>query len=137
MNSFFYKITAWVMSVVLLASTFSLTVNMHYCGDTLVEKVVWAKAAGCGMEMNQPTTDGCSIDKPNCCDNTQETIAGQDELPQQSDQLSWNKQVFVATLVYTYSQLFAEPTKKVVSFRTYKPPLVVKPIYKLDETYLI
>ena len=125
------------MAFVVLFSTMSFTVNMHYCGDTLVETTLFNKAKGCGMEMEKPTTEGCSITKKNCCDDKQLVIDGQDELKLNFDKLTFEQQQFVASFVYTYINLFEGLDKNVSSYEEYKPPLVVKQIFKIDETYLI
>ena len=125
------------MAFVVLFSTMSFTINMHYCGDTLVETAIFHKAKGCGMEMEKPSTEGCAITKKNCCDDQQLAIEGQDELQMQFDKVSFEQQVFIASFVYAYINLFEGYDEDVNSFREYKPPLVVRQIYKLDETYLI
>lgn len=63
MNLVLHKIVSIVMAFVVMCSTLSFTINMHYCGDTLVETVVFQKAKGCGMDMQKPTSEGCSITK--------------------------------------------------------------------------
>lgn len=125
------------MAFVVLFSTLSFTVNMHYCGDTLVETTLFNKAKGCGMEMEKPSTEGCSITKKNCCDDKQLVIDGQDELKLNFDKLTFEQQQFVASFIYTYINLFEGLDKNVSSFEEYKPPLVVRQIFKIDETYLI
>jgi len=94
---------------------------MHYCGDTLVESAIFQKAKGCGMEMEKPSTEECSITKKNCCDDKQLAIEGQDELQLQVDKITFEQQVFIASFVYTYINLFEG----------------LDSIYKIDETYLI
>lgn len=126
-----------LMAFVVLFSTMSFTVNMHYCGDTLVETVVFKKAKGCGMEMLNPSKDDCSIMKKNCCNDKQLVIDGQDELQLSFDRLNLEHQQFIASFVYTYINLFEGLDKNVSSFEEYKPPLVVRQLYKIDETYLI
>ena len=125
------------MAVVVLFSTLSLTVNMHYCGGTLVETALFHKAEGCGMEIEKTSTEGCSITKKNCCDDKQLSIEGQDELQLTIDKISFEQQVFIASFVYTYINLFERYNEDINSFREYKPPLVIRRIYKVDETYLI
>ena len=125
------------MTFVVLFSTMSFTVNMHYCGDTLVESAIFQKAKGCGMEMEKPSTEDCSITKKNCCDDKQLAIEGQDELQLQVDKITFEQQVFIASLVYTYSNLFEGLDNNVSSFEEYKPPLIIRQLYKIDETYLI
>ncbi|WMI64151.1 hypothetical protein RBH94_08710 [Aestuariibaculum sp. YM273] len=125
------------MAFVVLLTTMSFTVDMHYCGDTLVEMAVFHKAKGCGMEMDTPSTDACAVTKKNCCDDKQLIVEGQDELQQNFEKLSFNQQLFVTSFVYTFINLFEGEEQLDNSFTAYKPPLVSRQIYKLVETYLI
>lgn len=137
MKQFFHQIMSLVMAFVVLFSTMSFTMNMHYCGGTLAETAIFHKAKGCGMEMGNPSTESCSITKKNCCDDKQLAIEGQDELQLTVDTISFEQQVFLASFVYTNIDLFEGLENNVSSYTEYKPPLVIRRIYKIDETYLI
>lgn len=137
MKQIFHKISSFLMAIVVLFSTMSFTIDMHYCGDSLVETAIFHKAKGCGMEMEKPSTDGCSIKVKDCCSDEQLIVDGQDELKITFDKLTFDQQVFVASFVYTYINLFEGLEENVTSYRDYVPPLVIRQIYKLDETYLI
>ena len=137
MKQIFHKISSFLMAIVVLFSTMSFTVDMHYCGDTLVDSAIFHKAETCGMEMESPSTEGCSIKIKDCCSDEQLVIDGQDELKITFDKLTFDQQVFVASFVYTYINLFEGLEENVTSYRDYAPPLVIRQIYKLDETYLI
>jgi hypothetical protein len=89
------------------------------------------------MEMEKPSTEECSITKKNCCDDEQLAIEGQDELQLQVDKISFEQQTFIASFIYTYINLFEGLDENVSSYEEYKPPLVIRQIYKIDETYLI
>ena len=102
MKQVFHKIMSIAMAFVVLFSTMSFTVNMHFCGDTLVDTAIFFKVKGCGMEMEKPSTEGCSITKKNCCDDKQLAIEGQDELQLQVDKITFEQQVFIASFVYTF-----------------------------------
>ena len=125
------------MALVVLFTTMSFTIDMHYCGNTLVDTAIFKKAKGCGMEMQNPSTKDCSVTKKNCCSDKQIFVDGQDELEINFDNLTLKKQQFVASFIYTYINLFEGFDEEINSFQEYKPPLVVRQIYKLDETYLI
>jgi len=105
------------MAFVVLFSTMSFTIDMHYCGDTLVETAVFQKAKGCGMEMQNPSAKGCAITKKNCCKDEQLVVDGQDELQLSVDKISFEQQVFIASFVYTYSNLFEGFDKKYTYLR--------------------
>ena len=137
MKQVFHKAMSLAMAFVVLLSTMSFTLSMHYCGDTLVETAMFHKAEGCGMEMDNPSTEGCSITKKNCCNDEQLVVDGQDELQLQVDKISFEQQVFIASFVYTYINLFEGLDNHISSYEEYKPPLVVRQIFKIDETYLI
>ena len=126
-----------IMAFVVLFSTMSFTLDMHYCGDMLVDTALFHKAKGCGMEMDKPSTEGCAITKKNCCNDEQLVVDGQDELQLSVDKISFEQQVFITSFVYTYINLFEFIDKNVSSYKQYKPPLVIRQIFKIDETYLI
>lgn len=69
------KTGAFLLSALLLFSTLSFTVDMHFCGKTLVDFGVFHKAERCGMAM-----DGAMADAPGCCSDETVNILGQDEL---------------------------------------------------------
>jgi hypothetical protein len=127
-----------MMAFVVLFSTMSFTIDMHYCGDTLVDTSIFQKAKPCGMEMETAITGPkCSITKKDCCKEDQILIKGQDELKISFEKLSVDQQFFVASFVYTYINLFEGIEQKAIAFKEYSPPIVIKQIFKLDETYLI
>ena len=107
MKQVFHKIMSMLMAFVVLFSTMSFTVDMHYCGDTLVETAFFHKTKGCGMEMiKEVPTEGCSINKKDCCTDKQLLVEGQQELKISFDNLSLDEQIFVTSLVYSYINLF-------------------------------
>nr|WP_262911085.1 hypothetical protein [Tenacibaculum ovolyticum] len=133
----FHKIISISMAFVVLLSTMSFTIDMHYCGGSLVDTAIFQKAKTCGMEMQKSQTKDCSITKKNCCNDKQTVINGQNELKLSFDVLSFEQQQFLASFIYTYINLFECVDENISSYRDYSPPLVVREIYKLDETYLI
>ncbi|WNH10471.1 HYC_CC_PP family protein [Thalassobellus suaedae] len=137
MKRIFHKIMSFTMAFVVLFSTMSFTLSMHYCGNTLVETAMFHKAAGCGMEMESPSAEGCAITKKNCCNDEQLVVCGQDELQLQVDTISFEQQVFITSFFYTYINLFEGLEENVSSYKDYASPLVIRQLYKIDETYLI
>jgi hypothetical protein len=137
MKQVLHKIMSFAMAVVVLFSTLSFAVNMHYCGGTLVETAMFHKAKGCGMEMQKPSTKGCAITKKSCCNDKQLVVDGQDELQLHVDTISLEQHLFLASFVHTYINGFEGLDKNLTSYEVYKPPLVIRQLYKLDETYLI
>lgn len=138
MKQVFHKIAAFFMASVVVLSTMSFTISMHYCDDTLVDLGIFKQAKTCGMEMNgcTPTTDN-TFSKKGCCTDKHITVKGQEELNTSFDDLTLHQQQFIAAFAYAYVNLFEGYRDNKTSFSTCPPPRIVKNIYKLDETYLI
>ncbi|NER16273.1 HYC_CC_PP family protein [Spongiivirga citrea] len=137
MKRIFHKIMSLIMAFVVLFSTMSFTIDMHYCGDTLVDTAIFKKAENCGMKMRSASSSDCSIEKKNCCSDEQLLIDGQNELKTSLERLTYEQQQIVVSFVLSYIDLFEGFDGEINSFREYKPPLIVRQIFKIDETYLI
>lgn len=132
-----HKITSLLLAIVVLFTTMSFTIDMHYCGDTLIDTAVFSKVHTCGMDMEKPSTTECSVTKSSCCSDDQITFEGQDELKLSLDSLTLDQQLFVTSFAYSYLSLFEDIRENTSAIKDTSPLLVVKTIYKLDETYLI
>ena len=138
MKQLFLKIASFAIAFIVLFSTFSFTINEHYCGDLLKDRAFLVKTEKCEMEMDMETSsDGCNIHKKKCCDDLVKLVDGQDELQLLVSKISLNQHVFIVSFVAAYSTLFEISEAKVSSYNEYLPPIVVRELYKLDETYLI
>lgn len=121
----------------MLFVTMSFTVDMHYCGDSLVDFSLIQNAHTCGMEERHAPNCEIEISEKSCCTDKQIIIEGQDELQISIDKITVGQQVFVATLFYTYINPFEGLDKSIHLYRDYKPPILIRDIHKLHETYLI
>ncbi len=138
MKKLFHKIVAALMAMVVLVSTMSFTVDMHYCGNTLVDVALYKEAKTCGMGQQVSNSITCSImAKKSCCTDKQLTFDGQDELQNSFDKITLKQQAFVAMFYYSYINLFEGLENNVISFREYPPPFLIKDIHVLNETFLI
>ncbi|WKD85263.1 hypothetical protein KCTC32516_00603 [Polaribacter huanghezhanensis] len=125
------------MAFVVLFSTMSFTVDMHFCGDVLVDSSMLSSAESCGMETQDLSSEECVTIKKSCCDDKQIVVAGQNELQITFDKLSLKQQKLITSFVYAFINPFDSVQENKNSYTDYKTPLVVKDIQKLDETYLI
>jgi hypothetical protein len=137
MKQIIHKSMSMLMAVVVLFSTMSFTIDMHYCGNILVETAIFHKAKGCGMEMQNPATERCSIITKNCCSDEHQTITGQDELQLTLHKLALDQYNFAAIFLHAFNIPFETSEEVPPSLKDYPPPNIVRHIYKLDETYLI
>ena len=127
------NISAFLMALVVLMSTMSFTLSMHFCQGELVDTAVFQKAHACGMEMS----GDASMKMNGCCDDKEISIEGQDELKLPVSELNFDQQVFVASFVSSYIELFQHTEDRKNTYFTYPPPFIVRQIFKLDESYLI
>ena len=137
MKQSIHKIASFFMAFVVLFSTMSFTIDMHYCGDTLVDTAVFSKAKTCGMESMETSSCESPQLKKNCCSEEQISFEGENELQLTFEELTFDQELFLASYVYTYISLFEGYKDISTSFLEYSPPLVVKDIQQLDEQFLI
>lgn len=138
MKSFFHKTLSIFMATLVLFTTMSFTVDMHYCGETLVDFSLSQNAHTCGMEKEQPAKDcETGILEDSCCTDKQLVVEGKDDLKLSIDTLNFDQQVFVASFFCTYINLFEGLDSNIIPFRDYKPPLLTRDIQKLHESYLL
>lgn len=126
------------MAFVVLFSTMSFTISEHYCGSALVNSALFSKAESCGMDMKMgSTTEDCNIDKEDCCKDVNKIVEGQNELETQVINLGFDQQLFIASFIYSYVNLFEGLDENIVPFKYYSPPLIVADIQVLDQVFLI
>ncbi|GAA4272675.1 hypothetical protein U6A24_07970 [Aquimarina gracilis] len=138
MKEIFQKISAILMSAIILLSTISFTVDAHYCGDDLVDLAFYKEAKSCGMEQIKSTKDcGDKVEKKSCCTDKQIVLEGQDDLKDNTIKLSFEQQVFIISYAYSYHNLFQNLDASITSFIGHPPPLLDKDYQVLYETFLI
>ena len=106
MKQLIHKIISVSLTFVVLLSTMSFAVDLHFCGETLMDTAIFQKADTCGMEMENSSKEDCSVSKKSCCSNEKVLVDGQNELQQNLDKISFEQQVFLASFVYSYQLLF-------------------------------
>jgi len=138
MKNVFHKLSATIMAVVVLMTTMSLTVDMHYCGDMLVDFSLTHQVKSCGMDLTSTTScENPTLSEKPCCTDKQVIKKGKEDLKMTFDQLSLEQQVFVASLAYTYSNLFEVTKSNKVAFVDYAPPFIRQDVQVLYQNFLI
>lgn len=126
------------MALVVLFSTMSFSVDMHFCGDSLVDFSLFQKAEGCGMEEAQ-VADSCklAISKEPCCSDERIVKEASNDLQTAFDKLTFGQQTFVATFFYTYINFFEGFDENVVPFKDYHPPFLEQDALVLNQVFLL
>ena len=128
------NITSVLMAFLVLISTFSFTVEKHYCGDFLVDVSFTGNAKECNME--EGSADVVKMKK--CCKNEITQIKGQDELQQYSlDEITFENQQFLTAFVISKKNLFNNyEVKKSVPQYYFPPPNIERDYQVLFQSFL-
>lgn len=106
--------------------------------DHLVDVSLILPADSCGMDMElTPVSDSESISASSCCSEESIAIEGQKEVKTSSDWQKIQPEFFAAVFTYTYLSLFEEEAAEKTTLRPYVPPLIIKDLPVLYESYLI
>ena len=134
MKRFLYKIASVLMAFIVLVSTFSFTIEKHYCGDFLVDVSYTGNASSCGVNMESSS----EVDIRNCCKNEIEHLEGQDELQKKSiEELIFKQQKIVVDLAIYFHFLFEKTQFKKIYFKEFSPPDLDQDYQILHQSFLI
>lgn len=125
------------MACVVIITTASFTVDMHYCGDVLVDMAVFQDAKNCGMNMANSSSAPKEMKGKSCCHDEQIVSIGQDDLKPSFQKLDLDQQEFVIALYGSYLQLFNYTETHEIPFNGYPPPEIVTDYVILHEQFLI
>lgn len=115
----------------------SFSVDIHYCGDHLVDFSIFDKVDTCMMKAEMAkTSKSCEAMEMNCCSDIELIIDGQEDLKISLDQLAFEQQLFVVSLACSFINLF-EGLDENIPFRDYAPPPLIRDVQILDQTFLI
>ncbi|QNM84738.1 hypothetical protein H9W90_11085 [Polaribacter pectinis] len=128
------KIASTLLAFLVLFSTFSFTVEKHYCGDFLVDVSFVGEANSCAMEMDA----AAKTIKKKCCKDEVHKIEGQDELQHNSiDKLDFQKKQFLTAFFVSYKNLFIEIDTKTNFYKDFSPPDIPLDYQVLYQSFLI
>ena len=137
MKAILHKISAVVLTLLVVFSTVSLTVGKHFCGSTLIDVSLFSTTTKCGddamTKSSQPT-----LKKMSCCKDVVEVISGQDELDSKSlEDLTSVQKNLLSAFVFSYERLFKPRSTKTLAYKDYQVPILVYDIALLDQVFLI
>lgn len=129
------------MAFVVLFSTLSFSVNKHYCGEMLFSKTLFFQAQDCGMQQmyvcGDDNTSSQSVKNNGCCHNETLLIKGQNL--EQKAITATNLDIQKIAVIPNFNILSFEDIyqKKPTFYKNYSPPLLVKNIPVLVQSFLI
>ena len=137
--SYTYKTFSVVLSLLVLLSTLSLTIEKHFCGDVLIDVAIFSESEKC--EDDIAISDDLNESKTiinDCCKDEIDVIEGLSEIIITSfEDFEVIQQHVLIAYSYSYLNLFEDVSNQVIPHKDYVSPLLIKDIQVLDETYLI
>lgn len=138
MKSILRHIGAISLSALVLFSTLSFTIGLHYCGKSLVEVAVNNETHGCGMDMapeNGPDTWGLAGIP--CCEDVKLAFEGQDDLLHSGHEVSFVKLFAIVQPLRISFLPRVDIIKSTFNYQDYSPPLLIRDIPVLNRAFLI
>ncbi len=134
------RILSFFLAALILFSTTSFSVDMHFCCNELMDIAFFSRAESCEDIVHEKdnTSKQCtSLQEKDCCDNQTLVKQGDDTFKKSNTILENETLVFFNTFFYTYINLFERLDRNVISFQNYRPPLLSLDIIILNEAFLI
>lgn len=130
-----HKSSSVLLAFLVLCSTLSITIESHFCGDTLIDVAVFTEAQKCETEFIENAL--AEITKKSCCKDDVIVVKGQDDL-QKASHYDFEFSPYVAyAFIYAFSKRFEVNTKQTFPHEYYKPPKLVVDIQLFDQVFLI
>ena len=134
MKSIFTKITSTFIALLVLFSTFSFTVESHYCGEFLIDVSITGNTEVCSSDI----AADASIVLKDCCSDEVHQIVGQDELQQNTvTKFDFQNKQFLTAFCVSYADLFTEITSENSFYKDFSPPDIPLDYQVSYQTFLI
>ena len=139
MKNILIHISVTLLSLIVILSSMSFTVQKHYCGDILVDVSYLGKAKGCCSTNDVKHTENQenSTNKNKCCNDKQELIESSTFEKEKLSSLSVDDLEFSVYFLFSYIDLFQQRDVDKEFYKDFSPPDIVKDIQLLQETFLI
>jgi hypothetical protein len=134
MKQIFIQIVSFTLAFLVLFSTFSFTVEKHYCGGLLLDVSFIGETKGCNINMDLVA----STKKNNCCKDVFHKVEGQDELQSNKiEKIIFEKEQFLLAFAFSYKYLFVRNELKDISYAYFHPPDIWQDYQVLHQVFLI
>ena len=137
MSKSILKISSLLMACLVLFSTLSFTVEKHICDGKVADVALFGDLERCDMPVKNYNDNILSFAKESCCQDEVHFLQGANAELKISQKLQVQVQVFAVLFTNTYLNLFDSTAKDSKKNLSYSPPIVVKNIQVLHDTFLI
>lgn len=134
------SIVSSLLALLVLVSSSSFMVNMHFCGGHMQSVSLIEEAAPCPMEVELPPCHKkVEIKKSGCCEDKHVEFEGKDFNAKVHDfsLLNWQTINWVSSLPVIMEVVQVNEALAFSNYTPYKPPLLERDIPVLIQTFLI
>ncbi len=134
------SIVSSVLALLVLVSSSSFMVNMHFCGGHVQSVSLIKEATPCPMEVQLPPCHKkMAVKKSGCCEDKQVAFEGKDfnTLVQDFSTFAWQASNWVVTLPMIMEVIQVSESLAFSNRTPYKPPIVERDIPVLVQSFLI
>ena len=138
MKTIIHKLSALGLALLVLFSTFSFTVDFHYCGDHLMDVAFMEPTEACSMNSDMPVpTDDCMIGGT-CCSDLALVQDAPEVINLGGPDLQFLQSVEMLVVFYQIPQLVLDEQESAHDrIQRYKPPGRAADLQLLFQTFLI
>lgn len=133
-------IVSSLLAMLVLVSSSSFMVNMHFCGGQMQSVSLIEEATPCPMEVQLPPCHKkMEIKKSGCCEDKHITFEGKDFNAKVQDfsLLNWQAINWVSSLPVIMEVIQIDEVLAFANHIPYKPPIVERDIPVLKQSFLI
>ncbi len=137
---FFKSIVSSLLALLVLVSSSSFTVKMHFCGGHVQSVSLIEDADACPMDVQLPPCHKkMVVKKSGCCEDKHVAYEGKDFNTQVQDFsiLSWYATNWIATLPIIMEVIQVNEALAFSNHTPYKPPIVERDIPVFVQSFLI
>lgn len=150
-NRTYQRIIALTLALLMLMTSVSFAVDMHYCKGELKSVSLFGKAKTChekAVEQDKPTcphhqkmqqqSNDDEMDKNNCCENKTTIIQADDDRTKSNLVTPTFQQLqqFAIAYVLAFHAKITTDKQSIQEF-SYQSPIISRDIYVLSETFLL
>lgn len=129
-----HKSGSVLLAFLLLFSTLSFSMDMHFCGKMLVDYAFFTEASDCGMAM-----EDSRMADPGCCNDVEIVVLGQDHLEKTKAESVLGPQLVLVALLTKGLPVLLDLDPRVAEppFDDYSPPKLIRDLPVRHQVFLI
>lgn len=131
------KISAFILSFIVLLSSMSFTIDKHYCGGELMDVSYFGEADGCNMDHIEDVTSYQTVKENSCCVDEIQIIESTTFDKEKLTKVTQKNIEFAFVYAYSYIDIFNEVLLDKEWYKDFSPPDIEEDKQVLFQSFLI